>query len=131
MVTPLRPKRGRRYWLRLLAFFLTIIVVLPLLIVLITANATAVSYVVPAHTTVVRPRDLPLNTQDVSFVGGDNLTLRGWYIPPQNGTIILLLHGYFSDRTSMVFQAHYLTQAGYGVLLYDERGAGESDGSQR
>ena len=107
------------------------LVVLPLLVVLITANATAVSYVVSAHTSVVRSADLPPLTQDVTFLGGDNLTLRGWYIPPQNGTVILLLHGYFSDRTSMVFQAHYLTQAGYGVLLYDERGAGESDGLGR
>lgn len=131
MVNPLPSKRGRRYWLRLLAFFLTIIVILPLLIILVTANATALSYIVPAHTTIVRPTDLPSNTQDVSFIGGDNLTLHGWYIPSQNNTVIILLHGYFADRTQMLFQAQHLTQAGYGVLLYDERGAGESDGSQR
>lgn len=131
MVTPSRPKRGRRYWLRLLTFFVLMLVGLPLAIVLIVANLTAISYVVPAHTTVARHADLPPNTQDVSFIGGDNLTLRGWYIPPQNDTIIILLHGYFADRTQMLYHARQLTQAGYGALLYDERGAGESDGSQR
>lgn len=131
MVTPSHRQRGRRYWLRLLAFFLGLLVGLPLAIVVISANATVMSYVGSAHTTIVRPSDLPATTQDVAFLGGDNLTLRGWYIPPQNNSVIILLHGYFSDRTSTVFQARYLAQAGYGVLLYDERGAGESDGSQR
>ncbi len=126
-----RPKRGRRYWLRLLIFFLIVIFGLPLALIFIVANAEAISYVVPAHSTVTRSADLPLNTQDVSFLGGDNLTLRGWYIPPQNGSVIILLHGYFADRTQMVFHAHHLAQAGYGALLYDERGAGQSDGSQR
>ena len=124
-------KRGRRYWLRLLTFFLLITVVLPFVVVLVSANATVVSYVVAAHTTIPNPANLPPDTQDVAFVGGDNLTLRGWYVPPQNGAVILLLHGYFSDRTQMLFHANVLTQAGYGVLLYDERGAGESDGPQR
>ena len=128
---PLRPKRGRRYWLRLLAFFGVMLVILPLVLVLILANATALSYVAPAHTTIVRPADLPPNTQDIAFIGGDNLMLRGWFIPPRNSTAIILLHGYFADRTQLLFQAHHLIQAGYGVLLYDERGAGESDGSQR
>ncbi len=131
MVILVRPKRGRRYWLRLLAFFLTMLFVLPVVIVLIVANVTAISYVVPVHTRVVRPADLPPATQDVAFLGGDNLMLRGWYIPPQNGTIVILLHGYFADRTQMLFHTHHLTRSGYGVLLYDERGAGESDGSQR
>ncbi len=131
MVISSRFKRNRRYWLRLLVFLLIVILILPLTIAIVAANAEALSYVVPSRSAVIRSTDLPSNTQDVSFVGGDNLTLRGWYIPPQNGSVIILLHGYFSDRTSMVFQAYHLAQAGYGALLYDERGAGESDGSQR
>jgi pimeloyl-ACP methyl ester carboxylesterase len=91
----------------------------------------AIAYVVPAHTTVNRPADLPLGTQDVSFLGADNLTLRGWYIPPKNGEVIILLHGYFLDRTQMLFHARHLSQAGFGALLYDERGAGQSDGDRR
>lgn len=131
MVVPRQPKRGRRYWKRLLLFLLIVIFAFPLVITLAVANAEALSYVVPAHTTINRPADLPPETQDVSFIGADNLTLRGWYIPPKNGHVIILLHGYFLDRTQMLFHAHHLSQAGFGALLYDERGAGESDGDRR
>ncbi len=126
-----RVKRNRRYWLRLLLFLLIVIISLPLTIVIIAANVEAISYVTPAPGSVTRSSNLPSNTQDVTFVGGDNLTLRGWYIPPRNGSVIILLHGYFADRTQMVFHALKLQKAGYGSLLYDGRGAGESDGSQR
>jgi fermentation-respiration switch protein FrsA (DUF1100 family) len=131
VVTPPRPKRNRRYWLRLLTFFLAIILVLPLIVVLVVANITVVSYVSASHNQILRPTDLPAGTQEVSFLGGDNLTLRGWYVPPRNNTVIILLHGYYADRTQMLLHAKHLTQDGYGVLLYDERAAGESDGSQR
>jgi len=100
-------------------------------VVLIIANNEALSYVSPAPSHITRPANLPPNAQDVSFQGGDNLTLRGWYMPPKNGSVIILLHGYFADRTQMLFQAFHLVEKGYGALLYDERGAGQSDGSQR
>ncbi len=131
MVIRSRFKRSGRYWFRLFLFFLIVVFALPFILVLVAANAEALSYIVPAPSIVTHSPDLPVTTQDVSFLGGDNLTLRGWYIPPRNGSVIILLHGYFSDRTSMVFQAKHLAQAGYGSLLYDERGAGQSDGSQR
>jgi pimeloyl-ACP methyl ester carboxylesterase len=130
MVKLPRIKRGR-YWFRLFLFLLIVIFAMPLTLTFVMANSEALSYVAPAHGMVIRSTDLPLNTRDISFLGGDNLTLRGWYIPPRNGSVIILLHGYFSDRTSMVFQAYHLAQAGYGALLYDERGAGQSDGTQR
>ncbi len=99
--------------------------------VVVSANVTALSYVHPAPSAIRRSSDLPPTTQDISFLGGDDLTLRGWYIPPKNGMVIILLHGYFSNRTEMIFAARHLTAAGYGALLYDERGSGESDGMQR
>lgn len=112
-------------------FFSFLLFILPLIIVFVVANIVANSYVIPAHNPVIRPPDIPAGTQDVSFSGADNLTLRGWYIPPKKDTVIILLHGYFADRTQMLFHAYHLSEAGYGALLYDERGAGESDGQQR
>ncbi len=131
MVAPQHSKRDRRYWKRLLVFLLIVTIVFPIVVTLVIANVEAIIYVVSAHTTVTRPANLPSETQDVSFLGADNLTLRGWYIPPKNGQVIILLHGYFLDRTEMLFHAGHLSQAGFGALLYDERGAGESDGQRR
>ncbi|MCA0458913.1 MAG: alpha/beta fold hydrolase [Chloroflexi bacterium] len=124
-------KRGRRYWQRLLIFFVGLILLIPCTLGFLATFGLAFNYVMPFRGTVVRPSDLPPTTQDVNFIGADDLTLRGWYIPPQNGTVVILLHGYYNDRTEMLFHALHLAGAGYGALLYDQRAAGESDGSQR
>ena len=40
------------------------------------------------------------------------------------------MHGGSSDRKGAVAHAEMLARHGYGVLLYDARGRGESDGSE-
>ncbi len=40
------------------------------------------------------------------------------------------MHGGSSDRKGSVAHAKMLARHGYGVLLYDARGRGESDGSE-
>lgn len=68
--------------------------------------------------------------QNISFES-ENLTLSGWYIPPENGVVVIMLHGYGGNRTRILPVANMLSEAGYGVLLYDMRGHGESDGRWR
>jgi fermentation-respiration switch protein FrsA (DUF1100 family) len=85
----------------------------------------------PAPSQVIIPDDLSLQIEEVVFIGGDNLSLSGWYIPPKNGVVIILLHGYGSNRSSMEWHARTLVDAGYGILMYDERGSGESEGKNR
>jgi len=67
--------------------------------------------------------------QLVSFPSTDGLRLSGWYRPSRNGATILVVHGGGGDRTGAVAQARLLDRHGYGVLLYDARGRGESEGS--
>lgn len=67
----------------------------------------------------------------VSFRTADGLTLRGWYIPPRNGAVILLVHSYYGDRRQTLPVAEMLFKHGYGLLLYDQRASGKSDGSTR
>ena len=67
--------------------------------------------------------------QDVAFQATDGLDLAGWYRPSQNGAAVLLVHGGGGDRTGAVAHAKMLVRHGYGVLLYDSRGRGESDGA--
>jgi fermentation-respiration switch protein FrsA (DUF1100 family) len=73
------------------------------------------------------PADLPV--ERVSFFSYSGHTLRGWYVPgiPGRGAV-LLLHGYRSDRTSMVARARFLHAAGHSVLLFDFQAHGESPG---
>ena len=63
----------------------------------------------------------------------DGETLAGWYAPPtdDSGAVVLVLHGSGSDRTAALSHARPLHEAGFGVLVYDQRASGESSGDVR
>ena len=67
---------------------------------------------------------------DVTFPAADGLELAGWYRPSRNGAAVVIVHGGSSDRKGSVAHATMLARHGYGVLLYDARGRGESEGSE-
>jgi dienelactone hydrolase len=62
--------------------------------------------------------------EDVAFRTSDGLLLRGWYIPSENGAAVIA----FPGRKSTQERAEFLARHGYGVLLFDRRGEGESEG---
>ena len=66
----------------------------------------------------------------VTFPADDGVRLSGWYVPSRNGAAIVLVHGGGGDRQGTVLHARMLAKAGYGVLLYDARGRGESAGHE-
>jgi len=68
---------------------------------------------------------------DMQFLTGDGLRLSGWYLPPQNGVVIILVHSYYSDRRQTLPVAEMLYKHGYGLLMYDQRASGESQGDVR
>jgi uncharacterized protein len=68
--------------------------------------------------------------RDVTFKASDGLDIAGWYRPSENGAAVVVVHGGSSDRKGSVDHARMLASHGYGVLLYDARGRGESDGSE-
>ena len=71
----------------------------------------------------------PRGYEPVTFTASDGLGLSGWYAPSANGAAVILVHGGGGDRTGAVAHADLLRRHGYGVLLYDSRGRGESDGT--
>ena len=54
----------------------------------------------------------------------DGLDLAGWYVPSKNGAAVIAFHG----RTKAQPHARMLARHGYGVLILDRRGEGESEG---
>lgn len=75
------------------------------------------------------PADVGMaNYQDISFVTVDGVKLRGWYIPSQNGAAVILGHGHAGNREQNLIDTQILARHGYGVLLFDWRAHGESDG---
>ena len=83
------------------------------------------AYVV-THTAraVVPENELGVAYEDVTFRTSDGLELEGWYIPSSNGAAVIS----FPGRKGPQRQARMLARHGYGVLLFDRRGEGESDG---
>jgi uncharacterized protein len=62
--------------------------------------------------------------ENVEFETSDGLTLKGWYIESRNGAAVIS----FPGRASSQKRAKILADHGYGVLLFDRRGEGESEG---
>ena len=67
--------------------------------------------------------------QTVSFASSDGLELYGWYRPSRNRAAVVVVHGGGGDRTGAVEHAELLARHGFGVLVYDSRGRGKSEGS--
>ena len=74
------------------------------------------------------PRAHGLAYEDVTFSTADGVELSGWYVPSRNGAAVVLLHGAGSTRSAVLAHAVVLADDGFGVLLYDARGHGRSQG---
>ncbi len=60
----------------------------------------------------------------VTLTTSDGLRLAGWYVPSRNRAAVIA----FPGRRGPVAHARLLARHGYGVLLLDRRGEGESQG---
>lgn len=94
-----------------------------------------------AHVLITNPvetRRVPTRTpiddhmlfQNEAVQSSDGLTLVAWYVRGDNGALILLVHGYKSDRSEMLRAAAMLHRHGYGVLLPALRAHDHSDGER-
>ena len=85
----------------------------------------AISYVVThAARATVPTEDLGAPYKNVEFTTADGLRLKGWYIRSRNRAAVIS----FPGRASSQKRAKLLARHGYGVLLFDRRGEGESEG---
>ncbi|MET0884937.1 MAG: alpha/beta hydrolase, partial [Mycetocola sp.] len=62
--------------------------------------------------------------EDVAFTTADGLRLEGWFVPSQNGATVIA----FPGRSGPQKHTRMLVRHGYGVLLFDRRGEGASEG---
>jgi hypothetical protein len=73
---------------------------------------------------VVPANDLRVAYENVSFTTSDGLKLVGWYVPSKNGAAVIA----FPGRKGPQKPTRMLARHGYGVLLFDRRGEGDSEG---
>mgnify|MGYP000962557182 FL=1 len=105
---------ARRALIVVAALFLVYWVVLPVSLAIIATE---------------RPRDpveaadLGRPYQDVTLTTRDGLRLSAWYVPSRNEAAVITY-----PRAWTIEQARMLAEDGYGVLLVDPRGYGDSEG---
>jgi len=73
---------------------------------------------------IVPEPNLGADFEEVSFKTDDGLELRGWYVPSRNNAAVIA----FPGRKGPQRQTRMLVRHGYGVLLFDRRGEGDSEG---
>ena len=86
-------------------------------------NALHPPRIVPPGNTL---RESRIKFKPLDLITKDGIRLSAWYTPPRKGAVILLAHGYGDNRPEWVHAM--LAKKGYGVLSWDARAHGESDG---
>lgn len=113
--------RRRLLFLVLLEVLLTLYVLMPAYLAWFNLR--------PARLTVpVMPDDLVDAGEEVWLLTSDGIMLTGWYVPPRDGAVIIILHGLGSNRAGVLPHARMLMAQGYGVLMMDMRAHGLSEG---
>lgn len=77
------------------------------------------------------PEKYGLDYEEVTFETGNDLKLKGWYIPGTNDTkCVILAPGKGENRWDVLNYAPFLVEAGFNVLLFDPRSTGRSGGDR-
>lgn len=84
---------------------------------------------VPASSVTVTPADHGLESESITLTTADGVELAAWYVRGSNGAAVVLRHGAGSTRSDVLEQAAVLARNGYGVLMVDARGHGDSAGT--
>ena len=85
---------------------------------------------VPRPSSKRSPWDLAPECQVLSIDAQDGVVLESWYCNGGKGTtLVLLFHGYSTDKTSLLREARTFLDFGASVMLVDFRGSGGSSES--
>jgi fermentation-respiration switch protein FrsA (DUF1100 family) len=78
------------------------------------------------------PKETPLDYgrefQEVNTTSEDGLRLTGWFLPGENGATIMIQHGSPGGRQDGLYEAAFLNEAGYNVLLGSFRAHDDCEG---
>jgi len=117
----------QKNWKSILTFSIKAVAILAIATVLLgfveVNNALHPPRIIPPGNTL---RKYKIPYQSLDLITKDGIRLSAWYTPPRNGVVILLAHGYGDNRPEWVHQI--LAKEGYGVMSWDARAHGESDG---
>ena len=115
-------------WVRAI-FAFAVKTIVTLTILTIVMSLLEVNHILHPPRTVPQGKTLrkyKIDYRPIDLTTADGVRLSAWYTPPRNGAVILLAHGYGNKRPEWVYAL--LARKKYGVLAWDARAHGESDG---
>lgn len=127
--SPVQARKMKRRWPWLVLVLMLLVIAKPCASVVHQAELALFprrTHVTQAQADEAR-RLLP-GLEDVSFRTKDGLLLRGWFAPGRNRDAIVFVHGLWANRVAFVAEAEAVARHGHGVLVYDSRASGESEG---
>jgi dienelactone hydrolase len=84
-------------------------------------GSTWLAFYPPVPVDLAGAENLDARARRVRIPVAERDTLDGWYLPPRNGALVVILHGYGRDHTRAWRYGGFLNQAGYGLLAFDFR----------
>ncbi len=76
------------------------------------------------------PSDIGLDYERIALTASDGVTLDAWFVPAGgDGPVVLLCHGNAGNISHRLETIRILNDLGLGVLIFDYRGYGRSEGS--
>lgn len=121
--------RKPTYWRNLFLFTASLLILGALAVLLSVSHRGAMTYLHPPRShrpAMENPARYGITYQDITLLTSDGLRLEAWYSPSQNGAVILIAHGFGGARSAKLHAD--LTRYGYGVVSWDARAHGESEG---
>lgn len=82
----------------------------------------------PGRSLDVTPADIGLDYSDVRFDAADGVCLHGWFIPADNGPVLLYFHGNAGNISHRLDSIRFFHELGLSVFIIDYRGYGRSSG---
>lgn len=74
------------------------------------------------------PQDFGREYEEVYTTSPDGLRLTGWFLPGGNGATVMIQHGSPGGRQDGLYEADFLNEAGYSVLLGSFRAHDDCEG---
>jgi alpha/beta superfamily hydrolase len=116
-------------WLRLALVVGGAIIALLVVALLWFTNSLAHGLLRPSRKPLaLTPEQIGLTLEDVR-IAGPRGEIAAWYLPASNGCTLICCHGIHDNRGQWLEQvAHLHERSGYGALLFDFAGHGQSEG---
>jgi dienelactone hydrolase len=113
---------------RMAGFITGSLITLISIVLVWTFTPAVIGTFVPPPTNAASSIELGVEGGEARFTTADGVSLWGWYVPPPEGKVVILRHGSGSDASDVIPQARVLVDKGFGVLITDARGHGNSEG---